>query len=121
MPATAVGFWSRLRLAPVVAALLCIAGCVSGVPVSIENGSGKPLTSVVVSGAGFKETIGVIAPGATETIYVRPNKETTVRVSFVIDEQRYSGESEAVENDTVNRIDAKINADLQISIGTNSR
>lgn len=121
MPAIATKFWSGLRRKTLLAPLLLIAGCVSGVPVSIENGSGKPLTSVVVSGAGFKETIGVIAPGATETIYVRPNKETTVRVSFVIDDQRYSGESEAVENDTVNRIDAKVNADLQITIGTNSR
>jgi hypothetical protein len=114
-------FRSGLRLATVLAPLLLVAGCVSGVPVNIENGSGKPLTSVIVSGAGFKETIGAIAPGATETIYVRPSGETTVRVSFVIDDQRYSGESEPVENDTVNRIDAKVGPDLLISIGTNSR
>lgn len=121
MIAIARRFLPGLRLSVLCVPLALIASCVSGVPVIIENGSSQPLTSVIVSGAGFKETIGAIAPGATETLYVRPKSETTIRVSFVVDEQRYSGESERVENDTVNRIDVKVSADLLISVGTNVR
>lgn len=109
------------RATLVVVAGLSLAGCVSGVPVSIANGSDKTLSNVVVSGAGFRESVGTVAAGATETVWVRPRGETPVTVMFVVDEQRYSGQSEPVENDTVNRIDIKVSSDLQVIVETGIR
>jgi hypothetical protein len=111
----------RLPRVAALLAMLLLAGCVSGVPVSIENGSDRPLSRVTVSGSGFSESIASIAPGATETLYVRPKGETAVRVEFDVDGQRYSSQSEAIANDNVNRIDVKVGAGLEIAVDTGLR
>jgi len=46
------------RTFPIITAAALLAGCISGVPVSIDNQSSSDLTEVVVSGKGFSESVG---------------------------------------------------------------
>ena len=108
----------RLSIALLVPALL-LAGCVSGVPVSVTNGSSVPLTHVTVTGKGVSESMGTIAAGATETINVRPRTATTIRVAFEADGQRVSVTTEnEIENDTVNTVKVMVGADRSATIAT---
>lgn len=116
----------RLTFRPFLVAVLplLLAGCISGVPVSIANGSDKPLENVVVSGEGFRESVGTIRPGNTETVFVRPRHETIVRISFDVGGQDYSARSSddsMIENDDVNRVDVKVGADFSVAVNVDLR
>jgi uncharacterized protein YggE len=116
---------SWVRLLPrcaAIAAVLLLAGCVSGVPVSVTNHSASELRQVTVSGTGFSERIGTIAAGATETVRVRPRAETAVKVAFEVDGERYSAITEGeIENDDVNTVAVTVADDLSISMETQLR
>jgi hypothetical protein len=102
--------------------LLLLSGCVSGVPVTIANHSATLLTQVTVSGKDFNESAGSIQPGGTETIHVRPRRETGIKVAFEANGQHYASSTETtIENDTVNTVAVTVADDLSISIETNLR
>jgi len=110
----------RLFFTIVGAALL--SGCISGVPVSIENQSASDLTNVVVSGKGFSESVGTIRAGNTESIRVRPKGESGIKVTFEVDGQRYSGIEEGyIENDNLYTVKITVDASLSTVIETNLR
>jgi hypothetical protein len=112
-------FLSALRAGVLLAAVAFLAGCISGVPVIIENRSDKPIEHVVVSGIGFKESVGTVAAGATETVTVRPRSETGVTVAFEVDGQRYSAQSaedDTIENDDINRVEIRVDEDLTTTV-----
>ena len=101
------------------AAALLLAGCVSGVPVSVTNQSAEPLTKVTIKGKGFSESMGKVSPGATETINIRPRAATKVNVTFEAGGQRFSATTEQeIENDTVNTVKLVVGRDLSLSIET---
>jgi len=56
----------KFRISAIIATAALLCGCVAGVPVSVVNHSQAQLTSVVVSGSGFSETISSIAAGETD-------------------------------------------------------
>ncbi len=110
----------RVLLAALAAMLL--SGCVSGVPVSIGNQSSSDLANVVVSGNGFSESVGTIRAGGSATVRVRPKGESSVKVAFEVDGQRYSAiEPGFIENDTVNIVEVTVDADFSIAIKTSLR
>jgi hypothetical protein len=112
-------FLSAARMAALLGAIVLLAGCISGVPVIIENKSDKTLEHVVVTGIGFKENVGTIAPGATETVTVRPRSETGVAIAFEVDGQNYSAQSPedgTIENDDVNRVEVLVDEDLTTTV-----
>lgn len=101
------------------AAALLLAGCVSGVPVSVTNHAAEPLTRVTVSGTGFSASMGKVSPGATETINIRPRSATKVRVTFEAGGQRYAATTEQeIENDTINTVKLVVHADFSLAIET---
>lgn len=105
----------RVLLATLVAMLL--SGCVSGVPVNIDNQSSSDLTNVVVSGNGFSESVGTIRASSSATVRVRPKGESGVKVAFEVNGQRYYGiEDGYIENDTLYTVDVTVGADFSISI-----
>ena len=94
-----------------------LSGCISGVPVSIENQSSSDLNEVVVSGKDFSESVGTVRAGGSELVHVHPRGETGVKVAFVVDGQRYSGTLEGtIENDNVNTIKATVSPDFSVSV-----
>jgi hypothetical protein len=66
--------------------LMCasfVAGCSSGVPVTIANRSGTTLENVVISGSGFSVDIGTMQPDTTRRVTVTARGETGLAISFV--------------------------------------
>lgn len=112
----------RLRLLALALPALLLAGCVSGVPVSVTNHSSAELTHVTVAGKGFSENVGRIAAGATETIRVRPRVATSIKVAFEAAGHHYSATTEGeIENDDVNVIVATFGEDMSLAIETRLR
>lgn len=64
-------------------ATLALAGCRDSTPLSVENGSGVVLQSVVVSGSGFRQELGNIQPGATVKAELQVSGESGLALSFV--------------------------------------
>jgi len=105
------------RIFPIIVGAALLSGCISGVPVSIENQSASELTEVVVSGKGFSESVGTVRPGGSELVHIHPRAETQVRVAFVVAGQRYSGTLEStIENDNVNTVKATVGADFSVAV-----
>ena len=73
-------------------AIICISGCSSSTPLSVENRSGVLLQSVVVSGSGFTEGLGDIQPGATAAVAVRPIGESSLSITFTAQGKRVAPE-----------------------------
>jgi len=108
---------SIARSVAMLLGILLLSGCISGVPVTITNNSASLLTQVTVSGKDFSESAGSIQPGGTETIRVRPRRETGVKVAFEANGQHYGSSTETtIENDTVNTVAVTVAEDLSISI-----
>ena len=71
------------RLLLLVAALFCLANCSNpSTRLTVANHSAVPLEQVVVSGSGFRQSLGTIAPGSTSTAAIRPNGESGLAISF---------------------------------------
>jgi hypothetical protein len=105
------------RIFPIIVGAALLSGCISGVPVSIENQSSSDLTGVVVSGKDFSESVGTVRAGGSELVHIHPRGETKVKVAFAVDGQRYSGTLEGtIENDNVNTVKATVSADFSISV-----
>jgi len=105
------------RIFPTIIGAALLSGCISGVPVSIENQSSSDLSEVVVSGKGFSETVGTVRAGGSELVHIHPRTETTVKIAFAVDGQRYSGTLDGtIENDNVNTIKATVSADFSTSV-----
>jgi uncharacterized protein YceK len=109
----------KILLISVVLALL--SGCVSSVPVSIDNHSPTQLADVVVSGSGFNEPVGSIAAGGSATVHVRPAGETPIKVAFEVAGQRYSATSEEKIANDGSAVAVTVDADFSITIDTNAR
>ena len=66
-----------------VAAIGCLASCSNPpTPLRVTNRSAVPLEEVIVSGSGFRQSLGTIAPGATRTAGIRPKGESGLAISF---------------------------------------
>jgi len=105
------------RTFPIIVGAAFLSGCISGVPVSIENQSSSDLTQVVVSGKGFSESVGTIRAGGSEFVRIHPRIETAVKVAFAVGGQRYSGTLQGtIENDNVNTIKATVSPDYSVSV-----
>jgi len=99
-----------------------LSGCISGIPVNIDNRSASPLTNVVVSGKGFSESVGSIAAGGKAQVRVRPRIATTVKVVFEVAGRRYSGTTaEDLENDNTYTVEAVVDPEFSISISPSLR
>jgi hypothetical protein len=105
------------RTFPIIVGAALLSGCISGVPVSIENQSSSDLTEVVVSGKGISESVGTVRAGGSEVVHIHPRGETQVKVAFVVDGQRYSGTLDGtIENDNVNTVKATVDAGFSVSV-----
>lgn len=59
-----------------------LVGCSGATPVTVTNHSTAVLEQVVVTGSGFREPLGTIAPGGTGTAEIRPKGESGIAISF---------------------------------------
>jgi hypothetical protein len=115
--------YARVDAASALLAVLCLllGGCVAGVDTTVENRSAVELRNVVVSGKGFSESVGTIAARGREHLSVRPSGESSVRIAFDANGQRYSSESGTIANESSYRALITIDADLDVTIDTNPK
>ena len=71
-----------MRSLLLIVTLALLGGCSDSTPVSIENRSGVLIQSVVVSGSGFKRSVGDLPPGAIVKTQVKPSGESGLDISF---------------------------------------
>ena len=101
---------------------LSLSGCISGIPVNIDNRSASQLTNVVVSGKDFSESVGSIAAGGRAQVRVRPKGASTVKLAFDVAAQRYSATTpNTLENDNGYTVEAIVDPEFSISIATSLR
>jgi hypothetical protein len=62
--------------------LLLTVSCSRHPQVTVVNASADLLANLVVSGSGFSEPIGSLAPGAQTTVEVRPSSDTGLSLTF---------------------------------------
>jgi len=105
--------------AALAGAMLLLAGC--GVAVTVQNQSPKALADVTISGKGFLQDTGDLAPGSTRTVYVHPRGESGVKITFVADGRACSAENGYIEDDFMYRVIVTVAPDLSIDIDTNLR
>lgn len=65
-----------------VAGWLGVVGCSRAPVVLVRNQSSQVLSNVVVSGAGFSERLGILPPGGEQTLRVRPQGDSGLRLAF---------------------------------------
>ena len=79
------------HLLPLLVVLLGLAACeTTSTSLSVTNRAAVPLEQVTVSGPGFQQSLGAIAPGGTATVEVRPSGESGVGISFIAGDQSVS-------------------------------
>jgi hypothetical protein len=65
-------------------AVLCVLllGCSRGTQLIVMNQSDVPLRDVLVSGSGFSEQVGTIAPHGQAKLFIHPRGESGLQVRF---------------------------------------
>ena len=94
----------------ILAAALALGGC-SRAPVvtpvvtlTLTNPSTATVSNVVVSGPGFSERVGNIAPGAEHKLTVHPSRESGLRLEFDADGRH------------IDRITPTVNTNANVSV-----
>jgi len=110
-------------LLPALLALLGLAGCGgASTPLTVVNRSTTPVEQMVVSGSGFEQSLGSIAPGATATSELNAKGETGLAVSFSVGTQRVSLPPQGYfEGGGGYAVTVVINPDLEVSVDASLR
>ena len=74
-----------VRVFAIIAAALALGGCSRAPVVTLTNDSTATASNVVVSGPGFSESVGNIAPGAEHKLTVHPSARGGFRLEFDAD------------------------------------
>ena len=100
----------------VLAVLILGAGCSRAPQITISNLSDVTLSNVLVSGSGFSERIGNIAPRADFKLTVHPVGDSGIRVAFDASGQHIdSGEQDYIEPSGGYRASVVVGPDLKVS------
>jgi hypothetical protein len=112
----------RISIHIVVAAFLAVVGCSRAPVITVTNQSALTLSNAVVSGSGFLERVGTIAPGGEHRLKVRPRGESGVRVVFDAGTQHVdSGEQGYIEAGGGYRVTATVRTNLSVLISDDMR
>jgi hypothetical protein len=92
-------------------------GCSQGNRLVVINESNSPLHDVLVSGSGFSERIGTIAPHGEARLVVRPRGESGLQIQFNVDGKPVSlGPEGYFEGTGGYLITATVSRDLGLSV-----
>lgn len=103
---------------PLCAALLGMVGCSGKPEFGITNRSSHRLTNIVVSGAGFSESIGSLASGANANFTATPTNNSRLKVSFDADDKRIEAIQQGYVSQGSFRITILINDDFTVSVSS---
>ena len=68
----------------IVVAVLAVAGCLGRASVTVRNESNVEVQDLRLEGRCFAETLGVLAPGASKSVRVKPCGESGVFTKFAV-------------------------------------
>ncbi len=70
------------RWLAIVGVLLAVASCLGRASVTIRNESGVEVQDVRLEGRCFAEALGLLGPGASKSVRVKPCGESGIRAKF---------------------------------------
>lgn len=100
------------------AVVLVFSGCSRGPGVTITNHSILTLSNVVVSGSGFSERIGNIAPGTQHRLTVHPQGESGLRVEFDADGRHIDSGQQGYFEAGGYRVTATVSTNLSVAVSS---
>ncbi len=96
---------------------LGLAGCARHPEVTVRNLAGVALREVVISGNGFEEKLGDIAPGGSAGSAVRLRGASGLRVAFKAEGKRHlAAEAGYFEGSGLYRVTATVAADFSVAV-----
>ena len=85
--------------------------------ITVTNASGSPISEVVISGSGFKESLGDLASGSSTTRSARCTGESGLELSFSQAGESYSRDDLAyIESCGGYRVALTVNADNSVAV-----
>lgn len=109
-----------IRCFVMFAVLLCLAalgGCARQPRLTVLNQSSAPLSNLVVSGSGFSETLGALAPGEKVRIGVSPSGDSALRFEFDAGGKHHSSAPDCYfEGSPLYRVTATIGPDFTVKV-----
>ena len=102
--------------------LLATVSCSRHPQVTVVNESADPLTNLVVSGSGFSEPIGSLAPGAQTIVEVRPSSDTGLSLTFEAKGTKYAPPADGYfEASGLYRVKATVKPDFAVKVESEIR
>jgi hypothetical protein len=93
------------------------AACSRGPVVTLKNDSGTELQNVVLSGSGFSQRVGTLAPAAVQSFSPRVRGESGIRLQFDTAGQHHdSGEQGYFEASGGYRVSVAVDRDMKVAV-----
>ncbi|MEX1049089.1 MAG: hypothetical protein WED15_06155 [Akkermansiaceae bacterium] len=94
-----------------------LSGCSRSPQVSVSNHSAVPLTNVIISGSGFSESIGTLAPAERAAVRVMPSGDSSLRLEFDAEGKHFTAAPDCYfENGPSYRVNATIAPDFSVKV-----
>ena len=103
------------------ATFLILVSCHDPDYATINNDSGIELRNVVISGSGFSQRVGTLAPAARYAFAPKPRGESGVRVEFDVADQHYDSGEQGYFEGSDYRVSIRIDRDMKIAVDTSLR
>ena len=99
----------------ITVAVLAVAGCLGRASVTVRNESGTEIQDLRLEGRCFAEELGVLAPGASKSVRVKPCGESGVFTKFAVAGRRHEApEVGYIEASSVYSVTLVIGPDLSV-------
>lgn len=90
--------------------------------VTVVNASADSLTNLILSGSGFSEPLGSLAPGAQKTVEVRPSADTGLSLTFEAKGTTHATPAECYfEASGLYRVTATVQPDFSVKVESEIR
>jgi hypothetical protein len=96
-----------------------ITACSRQPVVTVINASAAPLESLTVSGNGFSERLGALAPGKTLSVVVSPKGETGLRLEIDVNGAHHAPPADGyLEGNSRYQVKAAVKPDFSVEVGS---
>jgi hypothetical protein len=102
--------------------LLFTISCSRHPRVTVVNESTDPLANLVISGSGFSEPLGTLAPGEKTTVEVRPSADTGLALEFEAKGAKHAPPADGYfEASGLYRVKATVRPDFSVKVESELR
>ncbi len=102
--------------------MLSTVSCSRHPRVTVTNEAADPLDNLIVSGRGFSESLGTLAPGEQKSVEVRPSDDTGLTLTFEVKGTTHSPPVDGYfEASGFYRIPATVRPDFSVKVESGIR